>query len=163
MYPTDLTVAAVVLYEGRYLIVEEVANRRKVLTQPGGHIETGESPEAAVVREVKEETGCTVLCEDLIGVYLWIQPQTRQQFLRLVYSADFIDCDEDASLDEGIIARRWLTREDLEKARASLRTPVVLRCIYDFEAGIRQSDSILTGMMPLDKNVALVLARADLV
>jgi ADP-ribose pyrophosphatase YjhB (NUDIX family) len=163
MYPTDLTVAAVVLNEGRYLIVEEVANRRKVLTQPGGHIEIGESPEAAVVREVKEETGCTVLCEDLIGVYLWIQPQTRQQFLRLVYSADFIDCDEEASLDEGVIDRRWLTLGELEKARARLRTPVVLRCIHDFEAGVRQSDSILTGMLPLDKNVALVLAAADLV
>jgi 8-oxo-dGTP pyrophosphatase MutT (NUDIX family) len=163
MYPTDLTVAAVVLNEGRYLIVEEVANRRTVLTQPGGHIESGESPEAAVVREVKEETGCTVLCEDLIGVYLWIQPQTRQQFLRLVYSADFIDCDEEASLDEGVIDRRWLTLGELEKARARLRTPVVLRCIHDFEAGVRQSDSILTGMLPLDKNVALVLAAADLV
>ena len=51
MYPTDLTVAAVVLYEGRYLIVEETANRRNVLTQPGGHIEAGESPEEAVVRD----------------------------------------------------------------------------------------------------------------
>ena len=163
MYPTDLTVAAVVLYEGRYLIVEEVANRRNVLTQPGGHIEAGESPEQAVVREVKVETVCTVLCEDLVGVYLWIQPQTRQQFLRLVYSADFMDCDENAVLDRGIIARRWLTLDELQKSRASLRTPVVLRCIHDYEAGVRQSDSILTGMLPLDQNVSAVLAAADLV
>jgi 8-oxo-dGTP pyrophosphatase MutT (NUDIX family) len=163
MYPTDLTVAAVVLNEGRYLIVEEVANRRNVLTQPGGHIDAGESPEQAVVREVREETGCTVLCEDLVGVYLWIQPQTRQQFLRLVYSADFMDCDENAVLDRGIIARRWLTLDELQKSRASLRTPVVLRCIHDYEAGVRQSDSILTGMLPLDQNVSAVLAAADLV
>ena len=163
MYPTDLTVAAVVLNEGRYLIVEEVANRRNVLTQPGGHIDAGESPEQAVVREVREETGCTVLCEDLVGVYLWIQPQTRQQFLRLVYSADFMECDENAVLDRGIIARRWLTLDELQKSRASLRTPVVLRCIHDYEAGVRQSDSILTGMLPLDQNVSAVLAAADLV
>jgi 8-oxo-dGTP pyrophosphatase MutT (NUDIX family) len=163
MYPTDLTVAAVVLNEGRYLIVEEVANRRNVLTQPGGHIDAGESPEQAVVREVREETGCTVLCEDLVGVYLWIQPQTRQQFLRLVYSADFMDCDENAVLDRGIIARRWLTLDELQKSRASVRTPVVLRCIHDYEAGVRQSDSILTGMLPLDQNVSAVLAAADLV
>ena len=163
MYATDLTVAAVVLNEGRYLIVEEVANRRNVLTQPGGHIDAGESPEQAVVREVREETGCTVLCEDLVGVYLWIQPQTRQQFLRLVYSADFMDCDENAVLDRGIIARRWLTLDELQKSRASLRTPVVLRCIHDYEAGVRQSDSILTGMLPLDQNVSAVLAAADLV
>ena len=163
MYPTDLTVAAVVLNEGRYLIVEETANRRNVLTQPGGHIEAGESPEEAVVREVMEETGCTVLCEDLIGVYLWIQPQTRQQFLRLVYSADFVDCDEQAKLDRGVIARRWLTVAELEKSRATLRSPVVLRCLHDFEAGVRQSDALLSGMLPLDKNVAAVMAAADLV
>ena len=163
MYPTDLTVAAVVLNEGRYLFVEEVANRRNVLTQPGGHIEAGESPEQAVVREVLEETGCTVLCEDLIGVYLWIQPQTRQQFLRLVYLADFVSCDESAPLDTGIIARRWLTLADVEKARPTLRSPVVLRCLKDFEAGKRQSDALITGMLPLEQNVAAVMAAADLV
>lgn len=163
MYPTDLTVAAVVLKEGHYLFVEEVANRRYVLTQPGGHIEAGESPEQAVVRETLEETGCTVVCEDLIGVYLWIQPQTRQPFLKLVYSADFVSCDEDARLDSGIIARRWLTRQDVEKSRATLRSPVVLRCIHDYEAGIRQSDALFRGMLPLDKNVAAVMAAADLV
>ncbi len=163
MYPTDLTVAAVVLFEGRYLFVEEVANRRNVLTQPGGHIESGESPEEAVVREVMEETGCTVICEDLIGVYLWIQPQTRQQFLRIVYSADFVDCNESAKLDDGIIARRWLDLDDIKKAEASLRSPVVLRCLYDFEEGKRQSDELITGMLPLEKNVAAVMAAADLV
>lgn len=163
MYPTDLTVGAVVLFEGRYLIVEEVANRRRVLTQPGGHIEANESPEQAAVREVREETGCTVHCEDLIGVYLWIQPQTRQQFLRIMYSADFVDCDEHAELDRGVIARRWMTLGDIEKSRQHLRSPVVLRCIHDFEAGIRQSDALLSGMLPLDRNVAAVMAAADLV
>ena len=163
MYPTDLTVAAVVLNEGRYLFVEETASRRRVLTQPGGHIEAGESPEEAVVRETMEETGCTVVCEDLIGVYLWIQPQTRQQFLRLVYSADFVSCNEHASLDDGIIARRWLTLADVEKARRHLRSPVVLRCLHDFESGKRQSDALITGMLPLEQNVAAVMAAADLV
>ena len=163
MYPTDLTVAAVVLRDSRYLFIEEIANRRKVLTQPGGHIESGESPEQAVVRETLEESGCTVLCEDLVGVYLWIHPQTRQQFLRLVYSADFVSCDESAQLDRGVIARRWLTREEIERNRARLRSPVVLRCVHDFEAGKRQSDALITGMLPLSDNVAAVIAAADLV
>ena len=163
MYPTDLTVAAVVLRDSRYLFIEEIANRRKVLTQPGGHIESGESPEQAVVRETLEESGCKVLCEDLVGVYLWIHPQTRQQFLRLVYSADFVSCDESAQLDRGVIARRWLTREEIEQSRARLRSPVVLRCVHDFEAGKRQSDALITGMLPLSDNVAAVIAAADLV
>ena len=37
------------------------------------------------------------------------------------------------------------------------------RCMQDFEAGKRQSDSVLTGMLPLQNNVDAVLANADLV
>ena len=134
-----------------------------VLNQPGGHIESDESPEDAVVREVFEETGCHVECGDLIGVYLWIHPQTRQQFLRLVFAARFRSCDEEASLDHNIVERRWMAREDIEYRRSDLRSPVVLRCINDYEAGRRQSDSLLSGMMPLQQNVDSVLATADLV
>ena len=163
MYPTDLTVAAVVEHDGQYLLVEERAMGRRVFTQPGGHIEAGETPEQAVMRETLEETGCTVACEDLIGVYLWIHPQTRQQFLRIVYAARFIECDESLPLDDGILSRRWMTVEDLEDRRAVLRSPVVLRCVNDYIAGQRQSDALLTGMLPLQQNVHRILAAADLV
>ena len=115
MYPTDLTVAAVIEHEGRYLLVEERAMGRRVLTQPGGHIEADESPEQAVVREVLEETGCSVGCADMIGVYLWIHPQTRQQFLRIVYAANFISCDESLPLDDGILGRRWMSLDPLHE------------------------------------------------
>lgn len=163
MHPTDLTVSAVVEHQGRYLIVEEYATGSIVLNQPGGHIEAGESPEEAVIREVLEETGCKVTCGELIGMYLWIHPQTRQQFVRIVYVGTFKDYDESRALDDGIVARHWYTRKDIEHRRATLRSPIVLRCIEDFEAGRRQSDALLSGMLPLQHNVDAVLANADLV
>lgn len=163
MYPTDLTVAAVVEHEGAYLLVEEHAMGQRVLTQPGGHIEADESPEQAMVREVLEETGCTVECETMIGVYLWIHPQTRQQFLRIVYAAKFISCDESLPLDDGILGRRWMTLEDLRDRRSVLRTPAVLRCVEDHQSGRRASDALLMGMLPLQQNVHRILATADLV
>lgn len=163
MYPTDLTVAAVIEHESRYLLVEEYSMGNRVFTQPGGHIEAGESPEDAVVRETLEETGCHVDCGDLIGVYLWIHPQTRQQFLRLVYTAAYRDCDETAPIDDNIIGRRWFTLQDLEDRRKVLRTPAVLRCVQDYVSGKRQSDALLTGMLPLQQNVHRILAAADLV
>ena len=163
MYPTDLTVAAVIEHDGQYLLVEERAMGQRVFTQPGGHIEAGETPEQAVVRETLEETGCAVACEDLIGVYLWIHPQTRQQFLRIVYAARFIECDESLPLDDGILSRRWMTLKDLEDRKSVLRSPVVLRCVNDYIAGQRQSDALLTGMLPLQQNVHRILAAADLV
>ena len=163
MYPTDLTVAAVVDLDDRFLLVEEKAMGRKVLSQPGGHIEADESPEQAVVRETLEETGCDVECGELIGVYLWIHPQTRQQFLRIVYAANFISCNEEQKLDDGIIARRWATLPELESRQSMLRSPAVLRCVRDFVAGKRQSDTLFTGMLPLQQNVHRILATADLV
>ena len=56
-----------------------------------------------------------------------------------------------------------MTREDVEHRRYDLRTPVVIRCIHDFEAGRRQADNLLAGMLPLQHHVDAVLANADLV
>jgi ADP-ribose pyrophosphatase YjhB (NUDIX family) len=163
MQPTDLTVSAVIERNGEYLLVEEIASGAVVLNQPGGHLEAGESPEQAVVREVLEETGCDVACAEMVGVYLWIHPQTRQQFLRIVYVTELLGEDESRPLDDGIIAKRWLSRAEIELRRPSLRSPVVERCIGDFEAGRRQPRSLFSGMSPLQQNVHTMLANADLV
>ena len=130
---------------------------------PGGGRNHGESEEDCVIREVLEETGCTVECENMIGVYLWIHPQTRQQFLRIVYAAKYISCDESLALDDGILGRRWMSLGDLRDRRSVLRTPAVLRCVEDYVSGRRESDALLTGMLPLQHNVHRILATADLV
>ena len=93
MLPTDLTVSAIVEKDGQFLIVEERASGSIVLNQPGGHIEAGESPEQATERETLEESGCIVTVTSLLGVYLWIHPQTRQNFLRIAYVADLMSQD----------------------------------------------------------------------
>jgi ADP-ribose pyrophosphatase YjhB (NUDIX family) len=58
-------------------------------TLPGGGIEFGESPEAAVVREVEEETGLKVRPDGIAGIdNLFIQ-RDHEEFhgLRIVYNA----------------------------------------------------------------------------
>lgn len=163
MLPTDLTVAAVVEQDGKYLIVEERSSGTLVVTQPGGHIETGESPEEACTREVMEETGCEIAINSLLGVYLWIHPQSRQQFLRIVYVADLLQEDVKKKLDDCIHAVHWYHRADIEHHVRKLRTPIVMRCIDDYIAGKRQPESILAGAMPIQHRVADVLANASLV
>jgi len=161
--PTDLTVAAVVPLDGRYLMVEERSSGVVVVTQPGGHIDANESPEQAVVRETLEETGSTVEVDGLLGVYLWIHPQTRQQFLRIVYVANFLVTDHVRPLDDGIHAVHWYSLEDLKRRRKSLRSPLVLRSIEDHVAGHRRPRSLFDGMLPLQKNVDRILANASLI
>ena len=163
MLPTDLTVAAVVEKDGKFLIVEERSSGVVVFTQPGGHIESGESPEAAVVREAMEESGCEISVTGLLGVYLWIHPKTRQQFLRIVYSANLVRENVTSKLDDGIYAVHWFDKDDLIHRQRTLRTPVVMRCIEDYLSGKSQPDSLLDGLMPIQQRVADVLASASLV
>jgi 8-oxo-dGTP pyrophosphatase MutT (NUDIX family) len=161
--PTDLTVSSVVEKDDHFLIVEERASGRIVLNQPGGHIEAGESPEDAARREALEETGCDIRIDGLLGVYLWINPQTRQNFLRIVYAGELVAHDPARTLDDVIHAVHWLAESDLERRRGDLRTPVVLHSIRDYLAGTRQPTTLLERLMPVEQNVHEVLANALLV
>ena len=157
---TDFAVSAIIEHQGRFLIVEETASGRRVFSQPGGHIKTGESPEAAVVREALEETGCHVRCRELVGVYLWVDPTSRRQYLRIIFVADYLSCDNTLALDDGIIAKHWMTLEEVKGKQFMLRSPAVLRCLRDYISGTRQPDSMLLEMTPLQRHVDRVLANA---
>jgi len=149
--------------DGRFLVVEERVSGALVITQPGGHIEANESPEAAVVRETLEETGCLVEVESLLGVYLWIHPQSRQQFLRIVYVANLLSESRSRPLEDGVHAVHWYSPDDLRRRRPSLRSPVVIRCVDDYLAGVRQPTDLLAPLMPVQQNVDAVIASACLV
>lgn len=56
--PTHVTASAIVV--GARGTVLHLHKRLGLWLQPGGHIDAGEHPEAAVLREVREETGLTV-------------------------------------------------------------------------------------------------------
>ena len=160
MLPTDLTVSAIVENEGRFLVIEERSSGVVVVNTPGGHIEAGESPEQTAVRETLEETGCHIAVSGLLGTYLWIHPQSRQNFLRIVYAADLLAEERTRNLDDGVHAVHWYSRNDIEKRRRELRSPVVLRAIDDYLAGRRQPDSLLDGLRPVHQNIHGVLASA---
>ena len=66
----NVTVAAVVERDGRFLVVEEVTSDGLRLNNPAGHLDPGETPQRAVERETLEETGRRFFPEHLIGVYL---------------------------------------------------------------------------------------------
>lgn len=60
--PRKLVVAALVEREGRVLLSQRRADQALPLLWefPGGKVEPGESPEAALAREIQEELGCRV-------------------------------------------------------------------------------------------------------
>jgi ADP-ribose pyrophosphatase YjhB (NUDIX family) len=61
-------VAAIVTSSDRRLLLQRRSDNG-LWAVPGGGVEIGESVSAAIVREVREETGLTVAIERLVGVY----------------------------------------------------------------------------------------------
>ena len=163
MLPSGRTVSAVIEQGDRFLMIEERSSGVVVVSQPGGHIKLGEMPEDAVVREALEETGSEISVSGLLGVYLWIHPQSRQQFLRLVYTAKMVRENISRQLDKGIHGVHWYSVADIRHRSRDLRSPIVLRCVEDYIAGKRQPEETLAGFTPIQQNVSAVMANAHLV
>lgn len=67
---TIIVAAAVVRHEGRILLTRRMAGAHLagLWELPGGKVEAGEDPEAAVVRECDEECAIDVVVEDILDV-----------------------------------------------------------------------------------------------
>lgn len=133
----DLTVAAIVARDDRFLIVEERINGQLVLNQPAGHVEEGESILAACIRETLEESAWCFTPRHLVGTYLWRTPRSGRTTLRFAFCGEVSDYDPKRRLDRGIVATHWLTRAQLANQSQRLRGPLVMRCIDDYLAGQR--------------------------
>ncbi len=154
----EVTVAAVVERDGRFLMVEERIKGRLVLNQPAGHLEDGETLVEAAVREAREETAWQFTPEALVGTYLWRSPADGRSFLRFAFSGTVADFRADQALDTGIVRALWMSREQLLAAPARLRSPLVMRCIDDYLLGKRQPlDSVATLALESARNVAAVV------
>ncbi len=132
-----VTVAAIIEREGRFLFVEEEAEGRRVLNQPAGHLDPGESLIAAVAREVLEETAHRFTPTALLGVYRWHYAPQDVTFLRFAFCGDVGDAEPGRALDREILALHWLTPQELSARRAMHRSPLVERCVEDYLAGTR--------------------------
>ena len=75
-------VAAIVEHEGAVILTRSKGWPEKKFGLVAGFLESGESPEDAIVREVREELGLSSEIRDFIGIYTFIQ---RNQLLLVYY------------------------------------------------------------------------------
>lgn len=104
----ELTVLCLLHDSDRYLLQNRVKEDWKGYTLPGGHVEPGESIVDAVVREMKEETGLTVLNPRLCGVKQF--PIEAGRYIVFLFRADQFE-GELASSAEGEM--HWVRKEEL--------------------------------------------------
>ena len=106
----ELTVLCLLHHNGRYLLQDRVKKDWQGYTLPGGHVEPGESIVDAVVREMKEETGLTVLDPKLCGVKQF--PIDGGRYIVFLFEATRYE-GELLSSHEGQM--HWIGTDELER------------------------------------------------
>jgi 8-oxo-dGTP pyrophosphatase MutT (NUDIX family) len=133
----DVTVATVVVRDGRLLVVEELVSGERVLNQPAGHLEPDETLPAAALRETLEETGWEVALTAFIGAYQWTSPRDGRHFLRMAFAGEPVRHHPERPLDDALVQALWLSPAELAARREQHRSPLVWQVVEDYLAGRR--------------------------
>lgn len=145
VWKPNVTVAAVIERDGKFLLVEEDQGLSEtVFNQPAGHLDEGESLIHATIRETMEETAHRFTPSAVVGIYRWIEPKSATTYLRVCFTGKVTTHDPTLTLDDGIIAARWLTLAEINQLTSRMRSPLVKRCIDDYLAGHRYPLALLT-------------------
>lgn len=145
VWKPHVTVAAIIEREQRFLLVEENTPYGLQFNQPAGHLEEHENLVAAVKREVLEETAWHFSPEYLSGIHLWRRNPQSPTFVRFCFVGSCFDFQSNQSLDHGIVATHWLTRDEV--ATKNLRSPLVLSSIDEYLSGSRYPLSLLKSFL----------------
>ena len=148
----NVTVAAVIEHQGRFLLVEEQTVAGVRLNQPAGHLEPGKTLAHACVREALEETAHHVEVAHGIGVYLarfvHEASKTDVTYLRFAFACRLSDRaggahDRTRALDHGILRTHWLGVDDLRARQSEHRSPLVMQVVDDYLSGQRFDPAVL--------------------
>lgn len=143
----SVTVAAIIEREGRFLLVEEETPEGLKLNNPAGHLDPGESPAQGCAREALEETAHAFTPTALLGIYLsrFQRPATGEDvtYVRFAFCGQLGEREAGRALDHGIVRTLWMTPDEVRASAARHRSPLLLRCMEDYLAGVRHPLSLV--------------------
>ncbi|MDP2154785.1 MAG: NUDIX hydrolase [Sulfuricella sp.] len=144
IWKPNVTVAAVIEQDGKFLMVEEETGEGIRFNQPAGHWEADETLAQGAAREALEETAHHFTPEWLLGVYRWRHPRNDITYLRFAFAGKVHGHEPQRQLDSGILRAVWLSREEIRATAERHRSPLVLKCVEDYLAGTRYPLELVT-------------------
>ena len=137
----NVTVAAVIEREGRFLLVEEHTSGGLKLNTPAGHLDPGESPADGCAREALEETAYRFTPTSLVGIYMARFRKRADDedvtYLRFACAGTLGALEAGRVLDTGIVRTLWLSADEIRASTERHRSPLLLQCVEDYLAGRR--------------------------
>ncbi len=109
----ELTTLCLVYRPGQVLLQNRVKKDWQGYALPGGHVEAGESIVDSVIREIKEETGLTILDPKLCGIKQF--PIENGRYIVFLFKTDRFE-GELVSSSEG--AMEWIDRNRIADVAA---------------------------------------------
>lgn len=136
----------------KFLLVEEETRDGLKLNNPAGHLDPGESPLQACVRETLEETAFHFKPTAIVGVYLSRFERTGTgtdepldiTYLRFAFCGELGAHVEGQALDVGIVRTLWLTADEIRASVDRHRSPLLLSSMEDYLAGRRYPLELIT-------------------
>lgn len=141
----NVTVAAVIEQDGRFLLVEEETSSGLMLNTPAGHLDPGESPADGCAREALEETAHRFTPTSLVGIYMARTRNGSQDvtYMRFAFAGELGAREPGRALDHGIVRTLWMTPEEIRASTDRHRSPLLLQCVQDYLAGQRYPLSVV--------------------
>ncbi|MEM5792807.1 MAG: NUDIX hydrolase [Candidatus Aenigmatarchaeota archaeon] len=110
---------ALILKNGKILVIKQKFDGKEYLDLPGGRMEYGLTPEENIKKEVKEELGVDVKIIGLVGVYQFFRFSDKNQVVCIVYLCEPISKKIDLNLNpdktENIFWFKWVKPSEFVK------------------------------------------------
>lgn len=134
----QVSVAGLLDLNGRLLVVRRSLKETflpRVWELPGGKLNFGESPDAAIQRELLEETGLTASIVKLTRVRSYMSKAGTQHNIELFYILSPVDEEPIVVLSEAHDEYRWIERKQLIELGLPEADPIRVIIASYFDSG----------------------------
>ncbi len=122
-----VAVVGLVTQAAQVLLVRRAVDPGKGLwSLPGGYMDAGELPEAALQRELLEEIGLPVTIQSLLTIFPMVGASGRSQGIVLAYNALPVDPATVLQCDDDVSEAGWFTQTTLPTTLAFESTQTLL-------------------------------------
>ncbi len=109
-----IRVAAILVEDGKILLIAHKKGKHTYWLLPGGGVEYGESLDAALKRELKEELGIDIRVDDIAMVSDSIEPGGKRHIINITFWGEYEDGEFSLGREKRLHDYAFFTPDEIE-------------------------------------------------